>query len=197
MKNEDLVKLFLTGDLAQQTEKYYTNSRKTLSVKVRTDEVMQIYYYHILIGYRTPKAVYVINAKNTPFPPRVKDLQKLVIAKAKELVPEKLILTPFQRGETELPDTDLLVKRFEAQMEHLMIGTELLKNKDSFIEVYNSYKKFLNIHETTSKHVERYNTTRVNISDDKYMENLKQQSIDRSSNASTLIREGYALADSV
>ena len=44
MKNEDLVKLFLTGDLAQQTEKYYTNSRKTLLVKVRTDEVMQIYY---------------------------------------------------------------------------------------------------------------------------------------------------------
>lgn len=194
MKNEDLVKLFLTEDLPNRMTK--TNCVDTLVVTKQND-TMFISSYGILIGYKTPQAVHVVNASNTPFYQTTKKHIALLLSKARELVAEKLILTPIQRGETQVPNTDLLVQRFEAQMEHLAKGTDLIPNKEKFIEVYNSYKKFLNVHGTTSKFVEKYNNIRVNISDDKYMSDLEQQRLDYQRNSYDLEREGVQILASV
>ena len=194
MKNEDLVKLFLTQDLPNRITK--ANCVSTLVVTKQND-TMFISSYGTLIGYKTDKAVHVLNANNTPFSQTTKKHISLLLSKARELVAEKLILTPIQRGENQVPNTDLLVQRFEAQMEYLSKGTDLISNKEKFIEVYNSYKKFLSVYGTTSKFVEKYNTIRVNISDDKYMSDLEQQRLDYQRNSYDLEREGAQILASV
>lgn len=196
MKNEQIVKGFLTDTIRTKARiATIRNSVGTLSVR-ESEGILYLYSYDTVIGFSTKDAVYMIKADYTKFSSTSQKHIDLLLNLAREYAPNALV-APLQIKQGYLPTKEVMVQKYEAQMSYLTRGDNLSLEtyRVDFSDVYNSYKKYMEQNEVTSKYTDIFDTMYKNIQDTKYVEELQKKAEERRMHNASLVAEGFSMAE--
>lgn len=198
MKNEDIIKNFADTSYPANTVLDKKNSSNTL--RLRKDygaDLLRLYSYDMLIGYKANNTVYVAYMPHTPLSHTSRvHVNKLVRYTEDN---ENTILVPLSMLDEHIPDTTTMVKRYEAGMEHLLrtYGLAVPVTTEQFQRLFRSYKKYCDINNVTPKNMDKYKQVYNNSKDTEYMTSLKATREDYFNHRHALMLEGHTIADAV
>lgn len=198
MKNEDIIKNFANTAYPANAVLDKKNSANTLRLKKDYGaELIKLYSYNLLIGYKTKDTVHVAYMPHTPLSHTSRVHVNMLTRCTEDN--ENAILVPLSVQDTNIPDTTTMVNRYEAGMEHLLksYGLAVPVVAEQFQRLYRSYKKYCELYEVTPKNMDKYRIAYNNSKNTEYMASLSTTREDYYNHRQALIREGHALADSI